>query len=110
MYTKKFEYEDEAGNKQTLYLKPLKVSRLGDLWKVVRAMKIDNTEAQVEAMLEVMTKENVDILSSLCLDTVKRSSNFSDEEADYFTSSHFMELFPLVIALNLNPKDKLTQN
>lgn len=109
MYTKKFEYEDDAGNKQTLLLKPLKVSRLGDLWKVVRVMKIDKNISESEsseAMIQVMTKENVDILSDLCLDTIKRSSRFTDEEADYFTSSHFMELFPLVITLNLNPKEK----
>jgi hypothetical protein len=100
---------DKDGIQQKVLLKPLKVAYLKSLFKVVGKFKdLKKTEGMTDEefsgkVLDVLDEETVTILSELCLSTVKLSiEGVSDEDAEAFTSSHFMELFPFIIELNMS--------
>lgn len=109
IYTKAFEYEDKDGIRQKVLLRPLKVIHLKDLFKVVNKFKdLKKTDKETDSefssrVLDLLDADTVGTLGDLCLATITSSvEGISEGDANEFVSSHFMELFPVIIELNMS--------
>ena len=102
IYTKTFSYTDVDNVNQELILRPLKGKHFPMLLELMK--KMGKMQGQ-DNFLEALDKETSESLYSMCFETLKNSyPTANEEELEMFTSSHLMELFPVIIELNLNAK------
>ena len=112
--TKRYEYNDKDGIPQAIMLRPLDPSYFPILFRVANKFKFlkkeegeTNEEFSIK-MLELLDESTVKSLVDICLAVTKKSlEGISDSDANDFVSSQFLNLFPVLVKMNLNGGKKV---
>jgi len=100
---KKIKLKDNTGLEQEYTFKALTAKQLPKLFDVLNAFSGINEKSKPEEILEKMNEKNVDNCVFLIKEMVKSSyPSINEEQLEYFVSANFVELFPLLIELNMN--------
>lgn len=108
IFTGIFQYEDKDGISQKILLKPLKPDCLKDLIRVAKKFKglkreqDESDESFSDKIMERLDDSTMSTMTMLCVEALKRSlPDTSLEDIESFVTSNFMQLFPIVIEMNL---------
>lgn len=105
IYTKKVELTTSKGT-ETYQLRPLSGRFLPKLFSILQKfdLKVDQ-EIDAEELLKSFDEKTVTDLHELILETIKKSyPNEPQEGMDEFVTQNFLQLFPVIIEVNLNTR------
>lgn len=106
VYKRRFEYENESGEKEFINLRPLPVSDLPKLLKITGSFAVSSGKKDVssEDVTKVLADESVTkALVDICVATIKKSCpDWKEDERDEFVSHHFLDLFQAIVDFNLS--------
>lgn len=100
IYSKEFKFKDTSGIENTIVLLPLTGKNLPVLFRIAR--KFGNNPEDQKMLLDALDDSTVNDLVLLCTETLKRSlPDSSSEDIDSFVGVYMLQLFPIIIELNL---------
>lgn len=100
IYSKEFEYDNIDGTKGTMKILPLNMSYLPFIFSLSKKFKAEMTNEQV---LEMLDTDTVNGITDMCKSSIKRSlPGMSDEDINDFVVQHWIEMFPVILELNLS--------
>lgn len=112
IFTKEVEIESVSG-KMKLKLRPLSGRFLPKLYKILKVFQTDmgeddrKTDISSQEFLKKLSEDVISDLHLISLETLKKSYPSANEsDLDEFVSQNLMSLFPAIVEVNFNSKEK----